>query len=44
MRRELGTDEIPVLVADDASIHCGEGDAIAWLDARFDGGEREAGH
>jgi len=38
MRRELGTDEIPVLVDDDAALHCGEDEAIAWLDGRF--GER----
>jgi len=44
MRRELGTDEIPVLVDDDAAIHCGEDDAIAWLDARSGDGEHEVGH
>lgn len=43
MRRELGTDEIPVLVDDNAALHCGEDDAIAWLDEHFGEGEHEAG-
>jgi hypothetical protein len=44
MRRELGTDEIPVLVDDNAALHCGEDDAIAWLEDRFGEGEHEDGH
>ena len=44
MRRELGTDEIPVLVDEDAALHCGEDDAIAWLDARCGPSEHERAH
>jgi glutathione S-transferase len=35
LQRMAGTNEIPVLVADDGETVCGEGDILAWL-ARFD--------
>jgi glutathione S-transferase len=35
MKRSVGTDEIPVLVPDDAGAVCGEDDILEYL-ARFD--------
>jgi len=43
LRAATGTDEIPVLVADGERI-CGEDDAIAWLDERYDSGRFEDDH
>ena len=35
MKRRVGTDEIPVLVADDGDAHCGEDEILDFLD-RFE--------
>src|SRR5207244_9676137 len=43
LRAATGTDEIPVLVAGGERI-CGEDDAIAWLDERYDSSRFEEDH